>query len=609
MKRASQLIALLLSININPLFAEVNCETVEFYFSKLPELHFSLTQDEMKSYAADTARDFIEALEGGDDKKIMISLLKTVEDDYGDFCELMLSFYKESKHQIVTMKDITDYLESYLKETIAKTGAHTKYLDEKYYELQNNQLHNEQKGLGIRYRTREADSTVGPFRIIDVIPGSAAEERGLKAEDIILKINDLECEGMQESEFIQCIRDQQGPFSMTIWRGDEVLSIPDLFLRKFHLPSVQGHFINDQGLAYIDISFFAEKTGEEVEETIRTLKSAYGGDLRGIIIDLRGNGGGSATGAVEATDALIDTGMVTSRYARGYLKRDDWEAQKKGTVTDAPVIVMINAKSASGSELMTSALQDHGRVWVVGTRSFGKGTVLKFLRHSDETTAVIYTSEVFYRPTGETVHLNGVIPDIEIRDPKADEAVQKMKEENPEIIIYMSDHKKYVTAAPIPRDFKPPYHYRKEAKSLFEGHEMRADFSEFELKDIQLSKTIDLLKLWAGQPPSLIEKKHFGFAHLYRRSYPRLYIDTDLFTSDRRTEISCEFLVNNEIITSFSKLLDSKRVTLSLKDTAIGDYIESHESGSFLFKIKARQFQDNGDAEEPVYMYQTIVLF
>lgn len=606
MKRANQLIAFLISINISPLFAEVNCETVEFYFSKLPELHFSLTHDEMKLYAVDTARDFIERLPLGE-KNDLISALKTVEDNYGDLCKLMLSFYKYKESK--SLEDSSDYLESYLKETIAKIEAHTKYLDEKSYELLSNRLHNEQKGLGIQYRMREADSTVGPFQIIDIFAGSAAEEKGLQGEDIILKINDLECEGMQESEFIQCIRDQQGPFSMTILRGEEILYIPDLFLRKFHLPSVMGHFINDQGLAYIRISRFSEKTGKEIEEIMRAFTSAYGTDLRGIVIDLRGNGGGSATGAVEAIDALIDTGIVTSNYVRGYLKTGDWEAHKKGTVTNAPVIMMINADSASAAELMTSALQDYGRVWVVGTRSYGKGTILSTLQHSDGTAGVLYTWGVFYRPTGETVQLNGVTPDIEIRDPKMDEAVQKMKEENPDIIMYMSDNKKYVTAAQIPRDFKPPYPYRNEAKSLFEGYEMRADFSEFEQKDIQLSKTIDLLKLWAGQPPSIIEKEHIRFVHLYRHPFPRLYMNTDLFTPERRTEISCEFLVDNEIITSFSKLLDSKRVTLSLKDTAIGDYIESRESGSFLFKIKARQFQDNGDAEDRVYTYQTIVLF
>lgn len=603
MKRANQIIAFLISIHISPLFAEVNCETVEFYFSKLPELHFSLTHDEMKSYAVDTARDFIERLPLGEKKNDLISTLKTVEDDYGDLCKLMLSFYKYKESKPI--EDSSDYLESYLKETIAKIEAYTQYLDEKSYALLNNQLHNEKKGLGIRYHSRKADSTVGPFQIIDVIPGSAAEERGLQGEDIILKINDLECEGMEESEFIQCIRNQQGPFSMTILRGEEILYIPDLFLKKFHQPSVRGHFINDKGLAYIRIFRFSEKTGEEIEELMRAFTSAYGDDLSGIIIDLRKNGGGSARGALEATDAFIDTGIVTSNYVRGYLKTDDWEAQKKGNVTDAPVIIMIDAASASGAELMTSALQDYGRVWVVGTRSYGKGTILTMLGHSDETAAVIYTWGVFYRPTGKTVQLNGVTPDIEIRDPKMDEAVQKMKEENPDIIRYMSDHKKYVTAAPIPTDFKPPYPYRNEAKSLFEGYEMRADFSELEQKDIQLSKTIDLLKLWTKQP---IEKEHIRFVHLYRHPFPRLYMNTHLFTPERQTEISCEFLVDNEIITSFSKLLDSKRTILSLKDTAIGNYIESHKSGSFLFKIKARQFAGNGDSEEQVYTYQTIVL-
>lgn len=604
MKRANQFIAFLISINISPLFAEVNCETVEFYFSKLPELHFSLTHDEMKSYAVDTARAFIERLPLGEKKNDLISALKTVEDDYGDLCKLILSFYKYKESK--PLEDSSDYLELYLKEAIAKIEAHTQYLDEKSYELLSNRLHNEQKGLGIRYQSMKADSTAGPFQIIDIFAGSAAEERGLQSEDIILKINDLECEGMEESEFIQCIRSQQGSFSMTILRGDEVLSISDLFLKKFHLPSVRGHFINDQGLAYIRVFFFSEKTGEEIEDTIRAFISAYGTDLRGIIIDLRENGGGSARGAIEATDALIDTGIVTSNYVRGYLKTSDWEAHKKGTVTHAPVIIMINADSASAAELMTGALQDYGRVWVVGTRSYGKGTILSTLQHSDGTAGILYTWGVFYRPTGETVQLNGVTPDIEIRDPKVDEAVQKMKEENPDIIMYMSDNKKYVTAAPIPRDFKPPYPYRNEAKSLFESHKMRADFSELEQKDIQLSKTIDLLKLWTKQP---IEKEHMHFVHLYRHPFPRLYMNTDLFTPERQTEISCEFLVENEVITSFSRILDSKKAILSLKDTAIGNYIESRESGSFLFKIKARQFQDDGDAEERVYTYQTIVLF
>lgn len=336
-------------------------------------------------------------------------------------------------------------------------------------------------------------------------------------------------------------------------------------------------------------------------------------DLKGILLDLRNNPGGMLSAACDTLDLFLNEGRIHIDYKKNGEKFYD-KAAKAGTATDAPLFILINNFTISASELVSSALQDHGRAIVLGERSYGKGTVLRELIFTmgKSKTAVHYTERVFYRPTGETIQRRGVTPDIEIVDADLKKALEKLKKSGEAAHLRESDYEQAVIAEPRPLAFNPTSSCRAAACKQLLGQSTSTDHSEIEKKDLQLTKAIEYLKLFTDTP---ITMNHFSFVQFYPTPEPRLHMNCDLYKKEENhLAVHIQFFSpvtqpvtldepKEKLIHETRALLSGQAFTLLLKGTPVETFIKEKGTGSFILKI---EIQDPAGA---THTYQTLVLF
>ena len=262
-------------------------------------------------------------------------------------------------------------------------------------------------GLGI-----EVGRENGFIKVISPIDDTPADKAGIRAGDLIIQIDNRplqeilpeEAAGMMRGEpgtdvTVTISRDGREPFDLTITR--EVIAIA----------SVRSRML-EEGYAYIRLSQFRLNTGDELEEELEELYAEHG-DLNGIVLDLRNNPGGILQASVKVVDAFITEGKIV--YTEGRLSETNMEfsASRDNPGRDTPLVVLINGGSASASEIVAGALQDHGRAIIMGTRSFGKGSVQTVLP-LDERRAIKLTTSLYFTPGGRSIQAQGIVPDIEV---------------------------------------------------------------------------------------------------------------------------------------------------------------------------------------------------
>jgi carboxyl-terminal processing protease len=170
----------------------------------------------------------------------------------------------------------------------------------------------------------------------------------------------------------------------------------------------------ENGYGYVRITQFQAETGRQFRQALTKLEEEYGGDLDGLIIDVRNNPGGVLQAAVETADALLDEGLIVYTEGRIQSSRLRFSAKAGDIMEGTPIVVLINGGSASASEILAGALQDHGRAVIMGTKSFGKGSVQTVIP-LDETHAIKMTTARYYTPEGRSIQATGIKPDIEVR--------------------------------------------------------------------------------------------------------------------------------------------------------------------------------------------------
>ncbi len=262
-------------------------------------------------------------------------------------------------------------------------------------------------GLGI-----EVGRENGFIKVISPIDDTPADKAGIRAGDLIIQIDNRplqeilpeEAAGMMRGEpgtdvTVTISRDGREPFDLTITR--EVIAIA----------SVRSRML-EEGYTYIRLSQFRLNTGDELEEELEELYAEHG-DLNGIVLDLRNNPGGILQASVKVVDAFITEGKIV--YTEGRLSETNMEfsASRDNPGRDTPLVVLINGGSASASEIVAGALQDHGRAIIMGTRSFGKGSVQTVLP-LDERRAIKLTTSLYFTPGGRSIQAQGIVPDIEV---------------------------------------------------------------------------------------------------------------------------------------------------------------------------------------------------
>lgn len=287
---------------------------------------------------------------------------------------------------------------------LSNLDAHSAYLNEKKFRDLQTQTNGEFGGIGITLGMKD-----GALTIITPLDDSPAGKAGIKAGDVILKINDQNTLNMSIDDAVNIMRGKAGtPLQLTIYRkGESKPMVFDLKRDNIKLDSVIGRKIDGTNFYYIRVTSFDKNVASSVD---KLLKKA--GKIDGVILDLRNNPGGLLNQAVGLTELFVKEGVVVSQKGRAKGENIELKVNGKAPYASIPLVVLINGGSASASEIVAGALQDHKRAILVGEQSFGKGSVQVVLELG-KTDALKLTTAKYYLPSGRTIQAVGVKPDIE----------------------------------------------------------------------------------------------------------------------------------------------------------------------------------------------------
>ena len=301
-------------------------------------------------------------------------------------------------------------LESAIKGMLSELDPHSTYLAPKDYEELEESTSGAFGGLGI-----EVGLENGFVKVITPIDDTPAQKAGVKAGDVIIKLDEKPVKGMSLEEAVQLMRGAPGSIlELTIMRDGETapLVIP-VERAVIKVTSVKSRMLDD-GYGYVRITQFQAETGSQFRAALNSLKKDAGGALSGVVLDVRNNPGGVLQAAVDTVDAVLDEGLVVYTEGRIQSSRLRFSAKAGDILADTPIVVLINGGSASASEIVAGALQDHRRAVVMGTQSFGKGSVQTVIP-LDETHAIKMTTARYFTPDGRSIQATGIKPDIEVK--------------------------------------------------------------------------------------------------------------------------------------------------------------------------------------------------
>jgi len=279
---------------------------------------------------------------------------------------------------------------------------YSRFVDPEEIKEEEIEMQGEYGGLGIYIGQRD-----GRTLVISPIEGTPADRAGLKPQDEIVKVNDEVVVGWQINDVVKLLRGDPGT-KVTIWvrrEGENQLLDFELVREIIQIKSVRYEKIDDLG--YVRIAQFTQRTTQEMEEALSELLP-----VQGMVLDLRNDPGGLLNAAVEVSDMFLDGGLIVGMRGRVREANEEYYA-KSGFLYDGPVIALINEGSASASEIVAGALRDNGRATLVGTKSFGKGSVQTLFRLPDES-GLFITIARYYTPAGTEIDKVGLQPDITV---------------------------------------------------------------------------------------------------------------------------------------------------------------------------------------------------
>ena len=298
---------------------------------------------------------------------------------------------------------IDDIIKKSIEGLLTNLDAHSSYLDEKHFKDLKIQTEGEFGGLGITVGQKD-----GALTVIAPMEGTPADKAGIKAGDIILKINKQSTLNMTIDEAVNLMRGKPGTgIELTIVREGETKPLTISIVRDIiKIESVYSKIIENENILYVRVVNFDKNIVGDVQDAITKNKN-----VKGIVLDLRNNPGGLLNQAVGLVDIFIDEGIIVSQKGRVESENAEYKATKSGTNTKLPLVVLVNGGSASASEIVSGALQDHKRAIIIGEKTFGKGSVQAVLPVVDNE-AIRLTIARYYLPSGRTIQAEGVTPDI-----------------------------------------------------------------------------------------------------------------------------------------------------------------------------------------------------
>lgn len=307
------------------------------------------------------------------------------------------------------VEDIDDktLLEYAIRGMLSELDPHSTYLNADSFEDLQENTKGEFGGLGI-----EVGMEDGFVKVISPIDDTPAAKAGIQAGDLIIKLDDKPVKGMSLGEAVDTMRGPKGSvLRITVVRGSEPAFDLDITRDIIRVDSLRTRVINND-FGYVRIAQFQVRTGADTQEAVTELLSENP-NLKGLVIDLRNNPGGVLRASVEVADQFLNSGLIVYTEGRIEQAEQSFSATEGDITNDLPIVVLINGGSASASEIVAGALQDHRRAIILGTQSFGKGSVQTVIP-LNEAEAIKMTTALYFTPDGRSIQAQGITPDIEV---------------------------------------------------------------------------------------------------------------------------------------------------------------------------------------------------
>ena len=323
--------------------------------------------------------------------------------DVYKYLNLFGEAFEKIKNNYVEPIDSKDLIESAIEGMLTSLDPHSSYLNNKELNELRVQTKGEFGGLGI-----EVTLENGFVKVIAPIDDTPAYKAGIKSGDLITHLDDEPVLGMTLSEAVSIMRGKVGSkIKLTVRRNENEKVDINIIRAIIQLKSVKSRIENNIG--YIRVSSFNQKVDKQIIDSISSFKKKN--SLIGYVLDLRNNPGGLLDQAVNVTDIFLERGEIVSTKGRNGKRGSRYNAVKKDLTDGLPLVVLINQGSASASEIVAGALQDHKRAIIMGTKSFGKGSVQTIIP-SGEDVAIKLTTAKYYTPSGRSIQQTGIDPDI-----------------------------------------------------------------------------------------------------------------------------------------------------------------------------------------------------
>lgn len=404
----------------------------------------------------------------------------------------VLSIVRKDYVRNVKSKEI---VEGAIKGMLTTLDPHSGYLDSDFYQDLQAQTKGEFGGLGLEITVKD-----GLLVVVSPMEGSPAAKAGVRPGDAIVKIGG---EFTKEFSLVDAVKRLRGPkgssIQLSLMRKGAADLVDVMVIRdNITVRSVKGRYLGD-GFGYARLSQFVDKTADDLTALLAKLNRDADGGLKGLILDLRNNPGGILNQAVRVSDTFLNEGLIVYTDGRIEAQKQKFYATSKNTEPNYPLIVLVNGGSASASEIVAGALKEHGRALIVGTQTFGKGTV-QTITPLKNGGALTLTTALYYTKSGRSIQALGVTPDVTVEAPVVPSQPEiEQQEGSSRLTIRERD---LPGAIQNPNGIKengstPLERINKTPKVKQEEDSLNIETSDLNLilqKDVQLQKALDLLK-------------------------------------------------------------------------------------------------------------------
>lgn len=390
-------------------------------------------------------------------------------DELRSFAEVFERIKQSYVHEV----DDKTLLENAIRGMLSGLDPHSDYLEPEAFKELRESTQGEFGGLGIEIGIED-----GYIKVISPIDDTPASRAGIQPLDLIIRINGTSTRDLSIDRAIEMMRGEPGTeITLTILR--EVSGQPfevELTRDLIRTASVRQELL-EKGYGYLRISQFQNRSGEETLKALQSLKEDnQGDDLQGLVLDLRNNPGGVLQAAADVSDIFLDGGLIV--YTEGRLPDTEmrFDANQGDALQGVPIVVLINSGSASASEILAGALQDHRRALIMGTPSFGKGSVQTVLPLYNDR-ALKMTTALYYTPKGRSIQADGIHPDIEVINARITPVEERSRARESDLQGHLEGQQRQPERTPASRPTSPEDYAVNEALNLLKGLNIFAEKS------------------------------------------------------------------------------------------------------------------------------------